>query len=211
MVLLLVMQPDLDAREQLRSQAATQLLEQRCIDPAPVVAHFGAARPSEEPARRPIELFAYCIVVAVEENRVRPGREPLDAGRLQHERFEEPSRVRAVPFGRAGVGHALRALVFCRQRLSERFGLSSHAHELARNLLSRHRTIHRHPVERVKSVVVTKKRALGHRPSAPTRGPARSFRAFRGFRSTSERLPRCDEDPLACRPKARIPGLAWRG
>src|SRR5262249_49650433 len=47
----------------------------------------------------------------------------------RQEGLEEPSRMREMPFGRAGIGHRLHGLVFRRQRPGELFSIGANRQE----------------------------------------------------------------------------------
>src|SRR5439155_17006270 len=84
-------------------------------------------RPGHQaPARTAVPL-AGSFVIGVEEIAVeRMGAPVSGIGRAQDERFEEPARVREVPFGRAGVRHRLDHLVLHRKRTAELLGERAH-------------------------------------------------------------------------------------
>ena len=65
-------------------------------------------------------LVADGVVVGVEQHRTRVEGRVAGSVRREHERLEEPRRVREVPLGRARVGHRLHDAVLGRQRRRER-------------------------------------------------------------------------------------------
>src|SRR5207249_1921096 len=69
-------------------------------------------------------------VVGIEEIRELLVEDPI-TGKMgdQEELLEEPSRVRAMPFGRAGVRHRLHQLVFGAQGSGATLGLRAHGAE----------------------------------------------------------------------------------
>src|SRR5690606_17350198 len=77
-------------------------------------------------APRPRVHRADAVVVAVEQ--VVPLRihRRIAVARAEHEALEEPGRVRQVPLGRAGVGHALHHRVLGRQRRGQRDAARAH-------------------------------------------------------------------------------------
>src|SRR5947207_5559998 len=83
-------------------------------------------RSRHQPASSTVRVRAKLLIVRVEEVFV-SFIEGFVSGnmRRKNESFEEPSRVREVPFGGAGIGHGLQHLVLCRVRLCQLQALSA--------------------------------------------------------------------------------------
>jgi hypothetical protein len=131
LVLLLVGQPQRQRRCQRRDLGVVEPRQQRhhlAVDRAAVGRDLVAARPRQQPALRPRVPRPDRLVVRVPQE---PGAriDRRDAARLQHERLEEPRRVRAVPLGRAARRHRLQLLIFWRQRRRQRLGARAHGAE----------------------------------------------------------------------------------
>ena len=74
--------------------------------------HLGHGRSAQEASLRPGLAGAHRFVIGIEE--IGPARIRAAMARmkgLEHEGFEEPGGVGQMPFGGAGIGHALQAEV----------------------------------------------------------------------------------------------------
>src|SRR5213078_2246195 len=117
LMLLLVMQPDLENPQHFRQLRVLRALEQSLDARVDMGAEGGnafAVGPREEPPPRPRVARPGGDVVGIEEI---------------WELLEEPSRVRAMPFSRAGVRHRLHQLVLGAQGSGATLGLRAHGAE----------------------------------------------------------------------------------
>ena len=117
-------------RSGLAGAVAGQQFRHRGIDMRAVAADVVGGRAGDHAAGEARLPGADCLVIGVEQE-----AECLVEGavarqmRGEHELLEEPGGVRAVPFGRAGIGHRLDALVFRREACGEAFGVVAHGAE----------------------------------------------------------------------------------
>src|SRR5262249_43001568 len=114
-MLLLVMQPDRENAHDLRELGVRSAVEQsldRSIDVCAERGDLGAARTGQKPALRACVTWSGRDVIRVEEISVALVKDAI-AGEMWHQQelFEEPGGVRAMPFGRAGIGHGLHDLI----------------------------------------------------------------------------------------------------
>src|SRR5690348_1746035 len=115
-MLLLVLQPKFDFRQQLRLTLNIELAEEPehlLINILAIGPNFIERRTREEPARRPVRMITYLLVVGIE-NGLKALIERTIAVALlsQDERFKEPGSVREMPFGRTGSRDRLQHLIF---------------------------------------------------------------------------------------------------
>ena len=128
LMLLLVLQPDLDDRPELvEILRGRDQFRHRVIDMRAIGRDLRNTRPRDQAALRPrLPRTGGDIIRIVEkgealvENAIGLGMRP------QQELFEEPGHMRAMPFGRARVGHRLNDLVLGRQQRRAAFGLGAH-------------------------------------------------------------------------------------
>ena len=118
LVLLLVMQPDLDDRNDLLQRRRIRALQQprhRGIDVGTIGRDLLDGRARDQAALRTGVPRAGRHIIGVEQE-AEPRVEFAIVGvvRLQQERLEEPGGVGAMPFDRARIGHRLHVLVFRR-------------------------------------------------------------------------------------------------
>ena len=131
LVLLLVMQADLQNFEHARGIRGRHIGDQpldRGIDMGAIGGDVGAVRPRDQAALGARMARAGGDVIGVEQE----GKtlvEDLVVGIVRHEQegLEEPGDMRAMPFGRRGIGHRLHDLVLGRQMRGARFGFRAHA------------------------------------------------------------------------------------
>ena len=97
-MLLLVLDAELDQRAGSVRQRRQRPIEP-FIDMRPPVADLVEARPTDHPAAVARNPLAFAFVIAVEKIG-EPLIERRDPKVAQHERLEEPRRMRQVPFGR---------------------------------------------------------------------------------------------------------------
>src|SRR5439155_6459365 len=133
LMLLLVMQPDLENTQHFRQLRVLRALEQSLDGRVDMGAEGGnafAVRPREEPPPRPRVARPGGDVIGIEEIRELLVEDPI-TGKMgdQDELLEEPRRVRAMPFGRAGVRHRLHQLVLGAQGSGAMLGLRAHGAE----------------------------------------------------------------------------------
>ena len=130
LVLLLVVQPELDHRQRRMIRVVADALDQRlqrAVDVRAVREHLGDRGPRDETALRATVTLARLHVVRVEEERVlRVRRDVGRVERREHERLEEPTRVREMPLRRAHVGHRADDVVLDLERRAECFRLRAH-------------------------------------------------------------------------------------
>ena len=131
LVLLLVLQPQFEQRRRRGPGVGAGIGDestQGLIHVRAVGVHLGQPRPRQQAALRPRVARAERFVVGIEEmEEARIERPVARRMRPQHHRLEEPGGMGQVPFGRAGVGHGLDALVLGRQRRGERQAVRPHA------------------------------------------------------------------------------------
>ena len=131
LVLLLVMQADLQNREYALRVRRRHLLDQpldRRIDMGAIAGDVLAVRPGDQAALGAGVARPSGDIIGVEQERKTLIENPVGGiVRHQQELLEEPGDVRAVPFGRRGVGHRLDDLVLGRQRRGALFRLRAHA------------------------------------------------------------------------------------
>ena len=116
LVLLLVLQAKFQAVLDLGGQAVRQPAD-RSIHMRAIRADRIRRRPAQQPAHRARMPVADCLVIGIEQ--IAEGgieRTVIRQIRPQDELLEEPRRMGAMPFGRAGIRHPLQTLVFRRQR-----------------------------------------------------------------------------------------------
>ncbi|VVT06291.1 hypothetical protein SPHINGO361_120043 [Sphingomonas sp. EC-HK361] len=93
----------------------------RRIDMRAVCPHLVQRRPRDHPAAVAGMAAAFRLVIAVEQKRPAFVMQPVARHRIaQHEGFEEPRRVRQMPFGGRRVGHRLHRRVRIGQGCGER-------------------------------------------------------------------------------------------
>ncbi|MDO9369233.1 MAG: hypothetical protein Q7T68_11750 [Sphingopyxis sp.] len=109
LMLLLVVDAEFDERLRRRRQVGQRSLN-RGVNVRTPDTDFVERRPGQQAALRPRMARTFGFVIAVEEKRVTLVVKTV-AGHMiaQHEGFEEPRRMREVPFGGRRVGHRLRA------------------------------------------------------------------------------------------------------
>jgi len=120
LVLLLVREAEFDQRrvQRIREQRRHLLVDVR----API-ADFGDARARQHPARWTRMARSRAFVIGVEEIAVGWVVDVVGVvERHEDEILEEPGHMRAMPFGRADIGHRLDGLVFGRESRRERLG-----------------------------------------------------------------------------------------
>jgi len=132
LVLLFVLQAQLQVLQCLFAEIAIgQARQHLLIDVPAIVAHLLQRGPRQQAAAWAGMGGAEALVVAVEQEI--PGRIPrlvaTHAG--QHEAFEEPGGVGQVPFGRAGIVHALQHRVFSAERCGQLLAAPTHVGEVA--------------------------------------------------------------------------------
>ena len=117
LMLLLVLQADLDDRRQIVEifRVCDQLRDRR-IDMGAIVGDFGHRRPRDQAALRTRLPGTGGDIIRI----VEKGEALIEDAiglemRPQQELLEEPCHMRAMPFGRARVGHRLDDLVLGRQ------------------------------------------------------------------------------------------------
>ena len=116
LVLLLVMTPERHQRLRIRRQPR-QRIEQRRIDMRAVSPHFVERRPRHHPAPIARMTPPLGLVIAVEQKRKTLVVERITGDVItQHERLEEPRRMRQMPLGRRRVVHRLHRRIRIRQR-----------------------------------------------------------------------------------------------
>ncbi len=133
LVLLLVMQADLQDREHAHGIGHRHLGDQpfdRGIDVSAIAGDVGGIRPRDQPALRAGVARTGGNVIGVEQKR-KAFVEDFVARivRYQQELLEKPGDVRAMPFGRRGIGHRLHDLVLGRQMRGTRLRFRAHAAE----------------------------------------------------------------------------------
>ncbi len=133
LVLLLVMQADFEDREHALRFLRRHLLDQpldRRIDMRAIAGDVLAVRPRDQAALRARMARTGGDVIGVEQER-KAFVEDLVGGIVRHQQelLEEPGDMRAMPFGRAGIGHRLHDLVLGRQMRGALFRLRPHAAE----------------------------------------------------------------------------------
>ena len=96
---------------------------QQCtIDMLPIGQNLVDAGAGDHAALRPWLARPEALVVGVEKVGVALVERPVTGGQgSQNHRFKKPGSVGEVPFGRAGIGHSLQALILRRQRLRQLF------------------------------------------------------------------------------------------
>ena len=120
LVLLLMLDPERDQRERVRREGRKRVLH-RGIDRLAPLADLVEAGAADHPAPGPRMALALALVIAVEQERIGLVVEDVPAHMIaKHERFEEPGRMREVPFGGRGVGIRLDGGVGVAQRLGQR-------------------------------------------------------------------------------------------
>ena len=136
LMLLLVMQPDLDNRNdffQRRLVCAVQKLADRGIDMSAIGGHLLDTRTGNQSALRPRMPGACRNIIGVEQEAEALVEFAVVRGvRLQQEGLEEPGGVGAMPFRGARVRHRLHDLVFRRQMRGAALGLRAHRSEIFR-------------------------------------------------------------------------------
>ena len=126
LMLLLVLEAELDD-----ARVGTILddrVQHAAIDLGAIRVHVGQRRPRYQAATFAPRARAGRLVVAVEQERVLGG-DRRDAEWREHERLEEPRRVREVPLRGARIGHRLQLRVFRRQRCAQAHRARTHAFE----------------------------------------------------------------------------------
>ncbi len=139
LVLLLVLKPDLDDRYQL-IEILRRLDEVRCrrIDMRAIGSDLSGSRPRDQAALRArLARPGGDIIRIVEKGEALIERAIGLGVRPQQELFEEPCHMRAVPFGRARVGHRLNDLVLGRKQSRAAFRLGAHRAKGIEPVLSR--------------------------------------------------------------------------
>ncbi len=139
LVLLLVLQAQFQDLQGLRRQrAGLQLRQHAGFDLVPVLQHLRQRGPRQQAAMRPRMRRADALVVTVEQ--VIPLRIVRAVRRIgaKHETLEEPGGVREMPFGRAGVVHALHHRVFFAQWRGEMTAAGAHAAQAVRQRRNGH-------------------------------------------------------------------------
>ena len=133
LVLLLVMEPDLENPQDLRKLAilgpGKQPLDRR-IDVGAEGRDVLAVRPREQPPSRPRMTRASRHIIGVE----KIGEALIEdaiAGQMRHQQelLEKPGRMRAMPFGRARIGHRLHHLILRAERRRAALGFRAHGAE----------------------------------------------------------------------------------
>ena len=132
-MLLLVMEADLEYAHHLRQRRLLGTGEQPrdpVIDMRAERCDLLAVRPRQEPAPGPRVARSGRHVIRVEEIGELLVEDPI-AGEMrdQQELLEKPGGMRAVPFGRTGIGHRLHDLVLGTKRRGAAFGLRAHGAE----------------------------------------------------------------------------------
>ena len=102
----------------------------------PVGFHLRYGRARQQSTPGPGKLLADSVVVGIEQHFIARfgGGVACQVG-LEQEGLEEPGRVRQVPFGRAGKGFGLQAVVLDAQRPAEGQGLGSSVPEVGQQRL----------------------------------------------------------------------------
>ncbi len=130
LMLLLVIEPELDQRQELARCPGRRLsdhVDHRPIDVGAVARDLIDAGTRQHPARRAGVPRTDRLVIGIEQIAVARIEGPIVAAlRRQHEGLKEPRRVCAMPFRRARVGHRLDGLILARQRRRERLGGAAH-------------------------------------------------------------------------------------
>jgi hypothetical protein len=130
LMLLLVMQADLEDAGHLGPVRILRDRKQpldRFIDVGTEGRHVVAIRPREQPPSRTRMARAGRNIIRVEEIREALVEHAV-AGktRRQQELLQKPGRMRAMPFGRTGIGHRLHHLVLGAQKPGATFGFRAH-------------------------------------------------------------------------------------
>ena len=132
-MLLLVMEPDLEDAQHLGELRSVSFVEQphdRVVDMGAIGGDLRVRRPRDQSALRTRVPRAGRDVVGIEQIGELLVEDAIARQmRQQQELLEEPGGVRAVPFGRAGVGHRLDDLVLVAERRGAPFGLAAHLAE----------------------------------------------------------------------------------
>src|SRR5262249_53923594 len=117
LMLLLVLQAELDRRLEIwLERRALEQLAHVLVDVGAIGVYFGETGARQQAARVTRVLRADRVVIRIEETpEVRLEGAIAARVRFEHERLEEPTRVREMPFRRAGVRHRLNLAVFRRQ------------------------------------------------------------------------------------------------
>ncbi len=128
LVLLLVIEPDLDDRNEFGEIGrGFDQLRHRAIDMRAISGDLGRARPRHQAALRPRGARAGRDVIRV----VQIGEALIeraiifDIG-LEQKLLEKPGDVGAMPLGRARIGHRLDDLIFRRQQSGAALGFGAH-------------------------------------------------------------------------------------
>ncbi len=133
LVLLLVMQADFENRKHGFGFVCRHLLDQpldRRIDIDAIAGDVLGVRPRDQPALRTRVARTGGDVIGVEQERKALVEDLVRRiVRQQQELLEKPGDMRAMPLGRAGVGHRLHDLVLGRQMRGAAFRLRAHAAE----------------------------------------------------------------------------------
>ena len=129
-MLLLVMQTDFEDADHLRQISVFGTGEQaldRLVDMAPECGHIVAIGARDQPALRPRVTRAGSDVIRVEEIGEALIEDAIPRKvRNEQELLQEPAGMRAVPFGRARIGHRLHHLVLGGERRGAAFGFRAH-------------------------------------------------------------------------------------
>ncbi len=130
LVLLLVVQAERDQRRQGGVRVIVERVDQvrhPGVDMGAIGRDLVDAGTRQHAPRRPRVPRPDGLVVGIEQiAEARIEYAIVARVRLQEEGLEEPGRVRAMPLGRARVGHRLEGLVLARQRRGERLGGAAH-------------------------------------------------------------------------------------
>lgn len=116
LVLLFMVKADFDALRKVAPQVGAKAgakQSKNCgVDAFAIAGYLVVPGPRQKPSRWTVVLLADRVVVAIEQHGIGLRGKALHTGGAEHEGFEEPCRVGAVPFDGTRLGHALSALVF---------------------------------------------------------------------------------------------------
>ena len=128
LMLLLVLQPDFDNWPKLiKIPRGRDQVRHRVIDMRAIGRDLRSIRPRDQTALRPRLPGTGGDIIRIIEEAEALVENPIGLGmRPQQKLFEEPGHMRAMPFGRARIGHRLNDLVLGRQQRRAAFGFGAH-------------------------------------------------------------------------------------